>query len=169
MSEFEHKKNAPSLIHYSIITISDTRNFETDKSGHFIRNLLQQNDAYALVDHKIVPDDFQQISLAIQDSLNSSAEVLLLNGGTGISSRDGTYEVVSQILEKKLDGFGELFRFLSYKEIGSASILSRAIGGTIGKKAIFSMPGSTNAVSLAMNSILLDEIPHVLSELKKKS
>lgn len=167
MSEVEHKKNAPVSIPYTILTISDSRTLDTDQSGKTIRALMEENK-HCLIEQRIVPNQKNAIEKAIQESLSSQAEVLLLNGGTGISDRDITYEVVQGLLEKKLDGFGEIFRYLSYQEIGSAAILSRAIGGTIGKKAIFSMPGSTKAVQLAVKTLLLNEIPHVLSELKKK-
>jgi molybdenum cofactor biosynthesis protein B len=167
MSEQVHKQNAPVSIPFSILTISDTRTFETDQSGKLIA-LLMESHHHQLIDHKIVPDDFQQIQKQIQLALQTPAEVLLLTGGTGISPRDGTYEVMEKLLEKRLDGFGELFRWLSYQQIGSAAILSRALGGTIGKKALFSLPGSQKAVQLALESILLKEIPHIISELRKE-
>ncbi|MEK7483083.1 MAG: molybdenum cofactor biosynthesis protein B [Planctomycetota bacterium] len=167
MSEIEHKKNAPTSVPYTILTISDSRTLETDQSGKTIRSLMEEAH-HLLIDHKIIPNQKSAIDVAIRTGLASDAEVILLNGGTGISDRDKTYEVVQGLLEKKLDGFGEIFRFLSYQEMGSAAILSRAIGGTIGKKAIFSMPGSTKAVQLAVKTLLLKEIPHVLSELNKK-
>ncbi|MDQ0208901.1 molybdenum cofactor biosynthesis protein B [Alkalicoccobacillus murimartini] len=151
-----------------IITVSDTRTKETDKSGAAISTLLLQS-GHVVVSHDIVKDDKTSIQSAIEEGLTSpSVEAILLNGGTGVSKRDVTYEVVEKLLEKQLPGFGELFRYISYQyDIGSAAMLSRAIAGTVEGKAVFSMPGSTGAVTLAMEKLILLQLSHIIQELNK--
>ncbi|WYP25174.1 MogA/MoaB family molybdenum cofactor biosynthesis protein [Alkalihalobacillus sp. FSL W8-0930] len=151
-----------------VITVSDTRTAETDKSGHTIKDMLQ-SAGHQVIDYQIVTDDQSVIKTAIHKGLDQSkVEVILLNGGTGISKRDVTYEVVEATLEKELPGFGELFRYVSYAhDIGSAAMLSRAIAGTARGTAIFSMPGSTGAVKVAMENLILPQISHVVKEIKK--
>ena len=116
--------------------------------------------------YEIVKDDPSQIRAAIDGNLGHSAvQAILINGGTGVSRRDSTYETVNAILDKRLDGFGELFRFLSYQEIGSSAIMSRSIAGVAGKTVIFALPGSENAVRLAMERLILPELGHIVGEL----
>ena len=167
MSSEDHKKDAPS-IRALIITVSDTRTVETDKSGDVIYSLLEDN-SHMVGQRKIVKDEQEEIRHAIQKGIDDkSVDVVLLNGGTGISKRDVTYEVVEAILEKELAGFGELFRMISYTDdIGTPAMLSRAIGGVTGETAIFAMPGSSGAVKLAMSRLLLPELPHIVRELHK--
>lgn len=131
------------------------------RSGALIRSLLEAA--------QIAHDDYDQIQLAIKKGVaDSSVEAILLNGGTGIAARDVTYEAVHNLLEKEMHGFGEIFRFLSFTEdIGAAAILSRAIAGIRGHKAIFSMPGSSGAVKLAMSRIIIPELRHVMREIYK--
>jgi molybdenum cofactor biosynthesis protein B len=117
---------------------------------------------------EIVEDDAPRIEVVLQEFLtDTSVDAVITTGGTGISARDTTYEVVSRLIDKKLDGFGELFRMLSYEEIGAAAILSRAVAGASGAKFVACLPGSTNAVRLAMEKLLVPEIPHVVFELRK--
>jgi molybdenum cofactor biosynthesis protein B len=117
---------------------------------------------------EIVEDDAPRIEVVLQELLtDTSVDAVITTGGTGISARDTTYEVVSRLIDKKLDGFGELFRMLSYEEIGAAAILSRAVAGASGAKFVACLPGSTNAVRLAMEKLLVPEIPHVVFELRK--
>lgn len=151
-----------------IITVSDTRDKETDKSGQAIKGFIEEND-HLLQDYVIVKDEKEEINKAIQQGLvNVQVEVILLNGGTGIAKRDVTIEAVQSILEKEMPGFGELFRYLSYQyDIGSAAILSRATAGVARDTAIFAMPGSTGAVKLAMERLVLPELIHVITEIKK--
>ncbi|WP_054956156.1 MogA/MoaB family molybdenum cofactor biosynthesis protein [Paenibacillus dakarensis] len=164
----EHRHLSPNAISCFVITVSDTRTPETDESGALMRKLLEAS-GYHVVDYRIVKDDYEQIRELIHEaSSRQEVQTLLLTGGTGISSRDSTYEAVSSLLDKELAGFGEIFRYLSYEEIGAAAILSRAIGGTVGNTAVFSMPGSQNAVRLAMEKILLPELRHVVRELNKQ-
>lgn len=168
MSTQEHKQQAPKSVQCKIITVSDTRNEATDKSGRLMMDLLEQA-GHQVVDYVIVKDEVAPIQEEIEKGCNrADIEVILTNGGTGIAKRDVTIETVQQLLEKEMVGFGELFRMLSYQEdIGSAAILSRAIAGVVDNKAVFATPGSTGAVKLAMNKLILPEIGHVVRELKK--
>ena len=168
MSVQEHKKQAAKAVGCKIITVSDTRDRETDKSGKLMIDLLE-NAGHNIVDYVIVKDESVPIESEIIRGCNhKDIDVILLNGGTGIAKRDVTIETVQNLLEKEIVGFGELFRMLSYQEdIGSSAILSRAIAGVVNNKAVFSTPGSTGAVKLAMNKLILPEIGHVVRELKK--
>lgn len=164
----QHRREAPKSVSCAIITVSDTRTPETDKSGQLIRQLLEEN-GFTITKHSIVKDEYEGIAQLLRDAAaNPGIEAVLLNGGTGIAGRDTTYEAVRDQLHKEMPGFGEIFRFLSFTEdIGSAAILSRAIAGTIGKTAVFSMPGSTGAVRLAMTRLIVPELGHVMRELYK--
>ncbi|OIJ14862.1 molybdenum cofactor biosynthesis protein [Anaerobacillus alkalilacustris] len=164
----EHRKEAPKSVNCLIITVSDTRTMETDKSGQLMKELLEQG-GYKVVDYRIVKDEYTQIQSLIREaSEQKEVEAVLLNGGTGITFRDTTYEAVKGMLDKEMPGFGEIFRYLSYAEdIGPAAILSRAIAGVRGATAVFSMPGSSGAVKLAMNKLIIPELAHVMREIYK--
>ncbi|ULO09950.1 molybdenum cofactor biosynthesis protein MoaB [Paenibacillus sp. 19GGS1-52] len=166
----EHRREAPQSVACYIITVSDTRTLETDTGGALIQSLLEQA-GYTVAGRTIVKDDYEEIrELVYKNSVHSGIEAVLLTGGTGISPRDTTYEAVASLLDKSLPGFGEIFRYLSFTEdIGSAAILSRAIAGTIGSTAIFSMPGSEGAVKLAMERLIIPELRHVMREIYKRS
>ncbi|MGO0060000.1 MogA/MoaB family molybdenum cofactor biosynthesis protein [Brevibacillus fluminis] len=168
MSTTEHKAAAPKTVGCKVITVSDTRTEETDKSGQLMKQLLAEA-GHACTSYEIVKDDAEAIVQAIRRGANTEGvEVILLNGGTGIARRDTTLEAVKGILEKEMPGFGEIFRMLSFTEdIGSAAILSRAIAGTFQGKGVFSVPGSTGAVRLAMTRLILPELGHVVRELRK--
>jgi molybdopterin adenylyltransferase len=168
MSTTEHKQGAPRTVYCKVITVSDTRNKDTDKSGKLMMELLEQA-GHAIVDYVIVKDEAGTIEEAIlKGCAREDIEVILTNGGTGIAKRDVTIETVQGLLDKEIVGFGELFRMLSYQEdIGSAAILSRAIAGVVKNKGVFSTPGSTGAVKLAMNKLILPEIGHIVREIKK--
>lgn len=168
MSVEEHKQIAPQTVNCMVITVSDTRDETTDKSGKLIMELLKDG-GHRIVDYRIVKDDREQIRQLIESACNDSEiDAVLLNGGTGITGRDTTYEAVESQLDKILPGFGEIFRMLSYTEdIGSAAILSRAIAGISCNTAVFSMPGSTGAVKLAMNKLILPELGHIIREMKR--
>lgn len=170
MSTIEHKAEAPRSVGCMVITVSDTRNEETDKSGQLMKQLLVEAGHTAHL-YRIVKDEPAEITMAVEvGGDHPEVQVILINGGTGISPRDTTYEAVSGMLEKEMPGFGELFRMLSYTEdIGSAAILSRAIAGTYRGKVIFSTPGSTGAVRLAMSKLIIPELGHVVRELTKKN
>lgn len=164
----EHRREAPKHVKCLVVTVSDTRVTENDYSGQLTKELLGSQE-YEVVDYRIIKDDYDDIRQLLREAVSSrKVEAILLNGGTGIAPRDNTYEAVRSLLNKELPGFGEIFRYLSYTEdIGAAAILSRAIAGTIGNVAIFSMPGSQGAVKLAMEKIILPELRHVIRELNK--
>ncbi|MNM97646.1 Molybdenum cofactor biosynthesis protein B [compost metagenome] len=165
----EHRNEAPDHVACMVVTVSDTRSKENDESGKLMIQLLEAN-GYRVVKYEIVRDEYDGIRQLLQEAASSpEVEAILLTGGTGISPRDTTYEAVSSMLNKQLPGFGEIFRYLSYTEdIGSAAILSRAIAGTIGNLAVFSMPGSKGAVKLALEKIIIPELKHVMREINKK-
>lgn len=168
LSVTEHKQNAPDQIAVMVITISDTRDEETDKSGKIIMSDLKEH-GHTLTHYHIVKDDAELIQEYVRKGADDpSTEAIILNGGTGIAKRDVTVEAVSELLHKEIPGFGEIFRMLSYTEdIGSAAIMSRAIAGVYKDTAVFSIPGSSGAVKLAMNKLILPEIKHVVREIKK--
>jgi molybdenum cofactor biosynthesis protein B len=154
-------------VRVAVLTISDTRTPETDTGGNAIVELMREA-GHEVSRREIVEDDAPRIEVVLQEFLtDTSVDAVITTGGTGISARDTTYEVVSRLIDKKLDGFGELFRMLSYEEIGAAAILSRAVAGATGAKFVACLPGSTNAVRLAMEKLLVPEIPHVVFELRK--
>jgi molybdopterin adenylyltransferase len=164
----EHRKEAPSSVRCMVITVSDTRTPETDKSGSLMKELLEEA-GHQIVDYRIVKDEYSLIQQLVKDaSANPQVEAVLLNGGTGIALRDTTYEAVRDVLDKEMPGFGEIFRYLSYAEdIGTAAILSRATAGVVGQTAVFSTPGSTGAVKLALTRIIVPELGHVMREIYK--
>lgn len=168
MSTQEHKQAAPSQVCCKVITISDTRTPETDKSGKLMMEMLEAA-GHKTVDYVIVKDEAEPIKSAVlTGSTNPDVDVILTNGGTGIAKRDVTIETVQSIFEKEIPGFGEIFRMLSYTEdIGSAALLSRAAAGVVNDRAVFSTPGSTGAVRLAMEKLIIPEIGHVVRELTK--
>jgi molybdenum cofactor biosynthesis protein B len=144
-----------------IITVSTSRTEVTDESGTMIRGLFNSADIPVLY-YRVVPDSELEIRATVKEALNI-ANCIVVNGGTGLTPDDVTIEAVEPILEKKMDGFGELFRTLSYHEIGTRAVLSRAVGGVAGGKAVFCIPGSVNAVTLATKSIIIPEIRHILT------
>ena len=163
----KHREASPERVRVAVLTISDTRTPETDTGGNAIVELMRKA-GHEVSRREIVEDDAPRIEMVLQEFLaDASVDAVITTGGTGISARDTTYEVVSRLIDKKLDGFGELFRMLSYEEIGAAAILSRAVAGASGSKFVACLPGSTNAVRLAMEKLLVPEIPHVVFELRK--
>lgn len=163
----EHKSSAPRSVACFVLTVSDTRTPETDTSGRAIRELLEAA-GHVVVSHGIVRDEPDEVTARVRTALDDPAvQVVITTGGTGITSRDGTFEAVDALLEKRLDGFGELFRLLSFDEIGSAAMMSRATAGTSRGKAIFVLPGSQNAVRLALTRLIVPELPHVVQQLKR--
>lgn len=163
----EHKAHAPSSIGCMVITCSDTRTPETDTSGQLIRKLLEER-GHTVVGYHLVKDDPAQIQLWIaRGTANDAVQAIIINGGTGISRRDSTFEAVDAMLEKRLAGFGEIFRLLTFQDIGSPAIMSRATAGVINGRVLFSTPGSENAVRLAMEKLILPELGHLIRELTK--
>ena len=164
MSHVEHKASAPKSVGCCVVTVSDTRTNETDTGGRAIAELLR-GAGHRVVGRTIVKDDPELVRGAIERMLaNPDAQVIITTGGTGISSRDSTYEAVSALLQKLLDGFGELFRMLSYEQIGSAALLSRACAGLVAGHIVVSLPGSEAAVRLAMEKLLIPELGHLVRE-----
>jgi molybdenum cofactor biosynthesis protein B len=150
----------------AVITVSDTRTVETDKSGQLIKQLLL-DAKHTVGAYTIIPDE----PIQIQNQLHKLAshvnlDTVICNGGTGIAPRDTTYDAIANLLEKTLPGFGELFRYLSYQEIGSRAIASRAIAGVYQSKLIFSLPGSSNAVKLGMQQLILPELIHLVGQIR---
>ena len=168
MSVHEHKERGKKSISCFIVTVSDTRDETTDTSGQSIKQFLT-DEGHETAGYRIVKDEPSQIEATLSEALGlSEIEAVIVNGGTGIAPRDGTYEVVERFLEKKLDGFGEIFRYLSYLDIGSAAIMSRAAAGTARGKVLISLPGSRGAVTLAMEKLILPELRHMVSQLQGK-
>lgn len=156
-----HSDDRQISVSCAVITVSDTRTRETDRSGQLIQQLLEQS-GHTIAHYAIVPDEPDQI----RAQLDINAEAIILSGGTGIAPRDTTYDAIEQLLEKTLPGFGEIFRSLSYAEIGSRAMASRAIAGIYSGKLIFSLPGSSNAVKLAVEKLVLPELVHLVTLLK---
>ncbi|MCI3922365.1 MogA/MoaB family molybdenum cofactor biosynthesis protein [Paenibacillus sp. TRM 82003] len=152
-----------------IVTVSDTRTPDTDKSGAIMREQLEAA-GYIVVRYEIVKDEYDRIQAMIREAAHDdNVEAILFNGGTGIAPRDTTYDAVRAMLDKEMPGFGEIFRYLSFAEdIGPAAILSRATAGVVGNTAVFSTPGSSGAVKLAMTRIIVPELRHVMREIYKK-
>ena len=164
MSHVEHKATAPRSVRCYVITISDTRTEETDTAGRAIAELLR-GAGHQVVGRTIVKDDPGFVRGAIERQLaDPNVQAVITTGGTGISSRDSTYEAVSALLRKRLDGFGELFRMLSYEQIGSAAMLSRACAGLVAGRIVVALPGSEAAVRLAMERLLIPELGHLVRE-----
>lgn len=162
-----HRESAPESVRIAVLTISDTRTPETDTGGDIIERSMK-GVGHEVVAREIVRDEASSIRTVLIDLLaRPDVDAVVTTGGTGISGRDTTYEVVDRMIEKKLDGFGEIFRMLSYEEIGAAAVLSRAVAGAIGTKFIASLPGSRNAVRLGAEKLLVPEIAHVVFELRK--
>lgn len=166
MAHLPHPDASGMTVNCAVITVSDTRSEETDRSGQIIKQLLldagQAVGAYAIVKDEPVQIQAEMGVLCQRSDLDA----LIFNGGTGIASRDTTYDAIANLLEKTLPGFGELFRFLSYQEIGSRAIASRAVAGVYQSKLVFSLPGSTNAVKLAMQQLILPELVHLVSQIR---
>ena len=167
MSHVEHKSHAPASVSCFVLTVSDSRTPDTDTGGLAIRQLLE-HAGHQVTGHSLVRDEPAQVVAEVRAQLaDSRTQVIITTGGTGITSRDGTYEAIDGLLEKRLDGFGELFRMLSFQEIGPSAMMSRATAGTAGRKAVFVLPGSPNAVKLAMTKLIIPELGHVAQQLNK--
>ena len=166
MGHQEHRRASPRAVRVFVVTASDTRGEAEDSSGAFLREAVAAA-GHELAGYRIVRDEPDEVRAALAAAAAAGADAVVVNGGTGISARDRTYEAVSGILEKRIDGFGELFRWLSFEEIGSAAMLSRAVAGAWDGRAVFSVPGSTAAVRLAWERLIGPELPHVVHELRR--
>ncbi len=168
MSYQQHQQEAQKIIaRCAVITLSDTRTRETDASGKRIDELLSAA-GHSVTDYRVIPDDPDRLRDLLDQFLgDDSIDVILTNGGTGISHRDQTIPALESVIEIPLPGFGELFRMLSYQEIGSGAMLSRAIAGIANGHLIFAMPGSIKAVELAMSKLIIPELAHLIHQLRK--
>lgn len=156
-------------IRCAVLTVSDTRTTETDKGGQSVQTLLQTADFEVEIQHyMIVKDELTAIQSTVQQWLKGDVDVIVTTGGTGIAPRDVTIEAVTPLLDKEIEGFGELFRYLSFTEdVGTRALLSRAVAGTVKRTLIFCLPGSTGAVKLALNRLILPELTHLVYEMNK--
>ena len=162
MAVTEHKGKAHRAVRCAIITVSDTRTEETDTSGRRIKELLAAHD-HPVVAYQILKDEPEQITAAVQVFLErSDVDAIMTSGGTGIAPRDTTFEAIQGLLEKEITGFGEMFRMLSYEDIGTSAMLTRATAGVANAKVIVSLPGSTGAVELGMSKLVWPELGHMM-------
>jgi molybdenum cofactor biosynthesis protein B len=160
----EHKQRAPAAVRCFIVTVSDTRTEETDTSGRAIAELLTAA-GHHVSGRVIVKDEAALVRNTVERQLASGdLDVIITTGGTGIAARDTTFEALDSMLEKKLPGFGELFRMLSYQQIGSAAMMSRATAGISARRVVVALPGSEAAVRLAMEKLLLPELGHLVQQ-----
>jgi molybdenum cofactor biosynthesis protein B len=169
MSAYEEHQRAAEQItaRCAVLTLSDTRTTSTDKSGALVRSLLEA-DGHTILNYQLLPDDAEQLKNYLTTFLaNPQIDAIITNGGTGVSRRDTTVPIIESFIEQPLPGFGELFRMLSYEQIGSGAMLSRAVAGIAKGKLLFALPGSSKAVELAMTKLIVPEIRHLLRELHK--
>lgn len=159
----DHYRGAPSHLRIAVVTVSDTRSEETDRSGEHLVELARRA-GHTMTSRALVRDEVDAVRGAIGEALAGDADAVLVTGGTGVSPRDVTWEAATPLLEKELPGFGELFRALSYAEIGPAAMLSRATAGVARGKAVFLLPGSPAALGLAMEKLILPELGHLLTQ-----
>jgi molybdenum cofactor biosynthesis protein B len=163
----EHKATAPTSVGCFVLTVSDTKTPETDTSGKVIRDLLG-GGGHTVVGSAIVRDEPADVTRVVREACGDErVRVVILTGGTGITSRDSTFEAVSALLDKTLPGFGELFRVLSYQDVGAAAMLSRAQMGIHARRIVVSLPGSPNACRLALEKLLLPELGHLVREVSR--
>ena len=163
----EHKAQAPRSIGCFVLTISDSKTPGTDTSGALIRELLTKA-GHTVAGHAIVRDEPSQVAALIRERcVDPAVQAFILSGGTGVTSRDSTFGAVEALLDKRLTGFGELFRMLSYQQIGAAAMLSRAQAGVVTGRALFSLPGSPNACRLALEKLILPELGHIIREINR--
>jgi molybdenum cofactor biosynthesis protein B len=164
MSHTDHRATAPAAVRCAVLTVSDTRTPATDRSGAAIVSLLEAA-GHTVVENAIVPDEPAAIRAWIEGQVShGDVPILITTGGTGITARDGTIEVALAMIEKPLPGFGELFRMLSYQDVGPAAMLSRACAGRVGHAILICLPGSEKAVRLAVEKLLLPELGHLVRE-----
>jgi molybdopterin adenylyltransferase len=166
-THLEHEASAPQQLRCAVITVSDTRTPETDTGGRTVLEHLERA-GHLVVGREIIPDEPARMRPMLESlSARDDVDAILLTGGTGISSRDQTFETVSGLLTRPLPGYGELFRMLSYQDIGPAAMLSRTVGGLIGRTIVLTMPGSPAAVRLAMESLIVPQLPHLVREARR--
>jgi molybdenum cofactor biosynthesis protein B len=167
VSQQLHKADAPRSVSCYVLTVSDTRTESSDTSGRVITELLTAA-GHLVTGYRIVKDEPREVARVVFEQLaREDADVIITTGGTGITSRDSTYEAVVGLLDKRLDGFGELFRMLSFKDIGAAAMMSRAMAGVARGKIVVVLPGSEGAVRLALTELLLPELGHLVQQVRK--
>ena len=167
MSVADHKSTSPATVSCFVLTVSDSRTLETETSGKAIAELLYAA-GHTVVDRLVVKDEPDEVRHIVRTEIERDrVKVIITTGGTGITRRDSTYEALVGLFDKRLDGFGELFRMLSFEEIGSAAMMSRATAGIVGRCALFLLPGSEAAVRLAMTRLIIPELGHVARELNR--
>ena len=162
MSAPPHHTDRTRSVGCAVLTVSDTRTADTDASGTRVRELLEAA-GHRVVAYDILPDDPARLRPRLVELVSGSTEAVILSGGTGLAPRDNTYEVVVGLLDKRLDGFGELFRSLSFADIGPPAMLSRAVAGVAGRTVVVALPGSTNAVDLAVRRLLVPVLGHMVA------
>jgi molybdopterin adenylyltransferase len=167
MSVDAHRKQGPTCVHCGVIIASDTRTEADDTSGRRVQELLREH-GHRVGMYRIVKDEPALITQALHEAPQEVAAIIC-SGGTGLTARDSTYEAIQALLDKEITGFGELFRMLSYQEIGAAAMLSRATAGVMGNRVVFSLPGSSAAVELAMTKLIVPELGHVVGLVRRKS
>ncbi len=167
MSIADHRRDSPASVAVHVVTVSDTRTADTDTTGAAVAELLTSagHTVHGRTLRRDEPDEVRQVVAAL--AADGVADVVITTGGTGITSRDGTYEAVDGLLTKRLPGFGELFRMISYQQIGAAAMLSRATAGLIGRTVVIMLPGSEGAVRLALEELVLPEIGHLVREARR--
>jgi molybdopterin adenylyltransferase len=167
MSLTEHRREAPASVAVHIVTVSDTRTLETDTSGTLIASLLDEG-GHRIAGRTVLKEEPADVRRTVEALVRDEAvDVVITTGGTGITARDSTFEAIDGLLEKRLVGFGELFRMLSYQEIGAAAMLSRATAGLTTRTVILALPGSEHAVRLAMEKLVLPELGHLVREARR--
>lgn len=167
MSVADHKSTSPATVSCFVLTVSDSRTLATETSGKAIADLLT-DAGHTVVDRQVVKDEPDEVRQIVRAEIERNrVRVIITTGGTGITSRDSTYEALVGLFDKRLEGFGELFRMLSFEEIGSAAMMSRATAGIVGRCALFLLPGSEAAVRLAMTRLIVPELGHIARELNR--
>lgn len=165
-TEHQHKASQMPPARLSVVTVSDSRTEETDTNGLYLKEKIAKA-GFSLIDYKIVPDEPDIIATLIETLIQTDVQIILFNGGTGMSKRDTTFDVISRKLEKVMPGFGEIFRVLSYEQVGAAAMFSRAVAGIYKGKVIMSTPGSPAAVQLAWEKLIAPEIQHLAWEINR--
>jgi molybdenum cofactor biosynthesis protein B len=164
MAVADHKQHAPKRVRVFVVTVSDSRTEDNDTSGRAARELIEAA-GHVVAGYRLLKDEPAEVAALIRRIADErTADVVVTSGGTGITARDSTYEAVTSLLDKRLDGFGELFRMLSFQEIGAAAMMSRAVGGVHRGVAVFATPGSTAAVKLALSKLIIPELGHLVFE-----
>jgi molybdenum cofactor biosynthesis protein B len=166
MSSSEHRRDAPASVTVHVITVSDTRTIDTDRSGAAIAGLLETS-GHVVHGRTILRDEPAEVRTRILELAAGGVDAVITTGGTGITARDGTFEAVDGLLTKRLPGFGEIFRMISYQQIGAAAMLSRATAGLVDRTVVIALPGSENAVRLAMDELVVPELGHLVREARR--